>query len=244
MYRSKVLIGNVLLCYLLFTIFEFCGCKTGAYYFHSLIVPLITLMYWFAIEKRSRLFFWFLLCYSVSDVIGLLLFVVPLENEQKLYDFEYYLGNLLYIFSYLFLVIKISESLNFRDLLAYFKTHVIALLVLYVYLVFVLQGLIEDKLYEESDYYFELIYNIVSIALLPISLLNYLYNDNKKALMLFGGSLCIVFSEIIDVAHIYVLDFRVLNFLSTTFALIAFYLFYQQSKLINAPNREHFESTL
>jgi len=241
MYKSKVLIGFVLLCYLLFIVFEFSGYADTAYCFQSLIVPLITLMYWCFIEKKSKLFFGFLLFYSLSDLTSFFMFAFPFEESQKLYDFEYYFGNLMYIFSYLFLAVKIGEFLNLRELIKYFGIHILALLVLGIYLVYVLQGLIEDKLLKESDYYFELVYNIVSIGLLPISLLNYLYSDNKKALMLFVGALCIVFSEIIDVTHIYVIDFRVLNFLSATFTLVGFYLFYEQSKLNNTINRQHFK---
>ncbi|UKM63586.2 hypothetical protein GSB9_00129 [Flavobacteriaceae bacterium GSB9] len=173
--------------------------------------------------------------------MGLIIGNMPFDETRKLYDFQYYFGNLLYILSYLFLVVKICLSLNFRHIIKHFKTHVFVLLALSIYFVYVLQVVIGRDLVLESDYYFELIYNIVTILLLPLSLLNYFYKDNKKALFLFLGSLCIVFSEVMDVANIYITELSVLNFLSTTFALVAFFFYYQQSKLRNTPREQEFK---
>ena len=47
----------------------------------------------------------------------------------------------------------------------------------------------------DIDYYFELVYNIITLSLLSIALLNYFYRDNQKSLYLFLGVLCLVFSE-------------------------------------------------
>ena len=107
MYKSKVLIGFVVLCYLLFAVFEFSGFSKVAYYLHSLIVPLITLIYLLFIKDKSRLFLLFLVFYTISDIMGLIIGNMPLDETRKLYDFQYYFGNLLYILSYLFLVVKI-----------------------------------------------------------------------------------------------------------------------------------------
>lgn len=241
MSKSKVLIGFVLMCYVLFAIFEFSGYDAVAYYLHYLMVPFITLAYLFLGNKKNSLFILFLVFYSLSDLMGLLISSLPYYESQKLYDFEYYFGNLLYLLSYLFLIIKISKSINLKHVVKHFKIHIVVLTALGIYLVFVLQGVISDGLEYEGDYYFELIYNIVSVALLPLSLLNYFYRDNRKALYLFLGSLFIVFSEVMVVAHIYVKEMSILNFLSATFTLIAFYFYYQQSKFKNVGNQhKHF----
>lgn len=241
MYKSKVLVGFVIMCYLLFAIFEFSGYEKVAYYLHSLIVPLITLVYLLFANKKNNLFLLFLIFYSLSDLLGLIIGGLPFEGSQKLYDFEYYFGNLLYILSYLFLIIKISKSIKLKHIVKHFKVHVISLTALSVYLVYVLQETISAGLIIEEDYYFELIYNIVTVLLLPLSLLNYFYRDNKKALFLFMGSLFIVFAEVMDVAHIYVKEMSILNFLSTTFALVAFYFYYQQAKFRNIGSKnKHF----
>ena len=238
MYRSKVLVGFVLMCYFLFAIFEFSGNEMVAYYFNSLIVPLITILYILFIKQKSKLFLMFLICYSLSDILGIVIDRLTYDESQKLYDFEYYIGNSLYIMAYAFLVLKISKSLSFSHVLKYFKLHLVVLSILNIYLLYVLHAIINPNLVLESDFYLELTYNVVVILLLSMALLNYFYRDNKKSFYLFIGALSIVFSEIIDIAYIYVVQRSFLNFVSTTLALGAFYFFYQQSKLLNVVNEE------
>lgn len=233
MSKSKVLIGFVISCYLLFAIFEFSGNDFLAFYFNSLIVPLITILYVFFIKRKSKLFLMFLVCYSLSDILGIIIESMPYDESLKLYDFEYYLVNLLYIISYLFLIIKISKSLDFNYALKKLRIHLIVLTVLNIYLLYVLHTIINAKTVLESDYYLETVYNIVLLTLLSFALLNYFYRDNKRSFYLFLGALCIVFSEVIDVGYIYIAQRCILNFLSTTLALSAFYFFYQQSKILN-----------
>jgi hypothetical protein len=116
--------------------------------------------------------------------------------------------------------------------------HLIVLSALNVYLLYVLHAIINPNLVQENDYYLEFIYNIVVLLLLSIALLNYFYKDNKKSLYLFLGALCLVFSEVMDIAYIYVDQRCFLNFLATTLALGGFYFLYQQSKLLNVANEE------
>ena len=222
--------------YLLFAVFEFSGYEIMAYYFNSLIAPLITVLYIVFIERKSKLFLMFLICYSFPDILGLVIRNMPHDESLKLYDFQYYLGNALYILAYLLLSIKIIKSLNFKQILKYFKTHVIVLSLLNIYLLFVLHTIINPNLVRASDYYLELSYNIIVFLLLSMALLNYFYKDNKKALYLFLGALCIVFSEVLDIAYIYVDQRCSLNILATTLALGAFHFLYQQSKLLNIEN--------
>ena len=238
MFKSKVLVGFVLLCYVLFAIFEFSGYEMLAYYFHSLIVPLITVIYIFFVERKSKLFLFFLLAYSLSDVLGIVIDNIPNIEYEKLNDFEYYVGNSLYILAYIFLIIKIGKSLNFKHVIKFFKIQLIVLVALNTYLLFVLHKIINPKLVVQSDFYLELTYNVVLLTLLSLALLNYCYKDNKKSLYLFLGALCIVFSEVMDIAYIYMIQGSFLNFIATTLALGAFYFFYQQSKLFNVAAEE------
>ena len=119
-----------------------------------------------------------------------------------------------------------------------FKIHLFVLLVLNTYLIYVLQVIVKPNLVMSIDYYFELIYNIVTLLLLTVALLNYFYKDNQKALYLFLGVLCLVFSEVIDIAFIYIAQRSILSFLATTLSLIAFLLLLQQSKLLNKSRRD------
>ena len=238
MYKSKVLVGFILSCYVFFVIFEINGNDVIAYNLNALIVPLIAVTYILFIKKKRRLFFLFLIFYSTADLLGLVISNLPITVSQKFNNYEYYIGNSLYILAYALLVIKITKSLSFSHVIKNFKIHILVLSILNVYLVYVLQVIINPNLILRSDYYLELAYNIVLVLLLTIALLNYFYRDNKKSLYLFIGSICIVFSEVIDVAYLYVTQRSLLNIIGTTLALGAFYFFYQQSKLFNKKNEE------
>ena len=83
--------------------------------------------------------------------------------------------------------------------------HLIVLLVLNVYVIYVLLK-IETPHLVSYENVVEFIYNVITLLLLSVSLLNYFYKDNKKSLILFFGSLCIVFSEVIQIAYFYITD--------------------------------------
>ena len=141
------------------------------------------------------------------------------------------------VLAYVFLFVKISKSICIIHILKNFKIHIFVLAALNLYLIYVLQIIVEPNK-EIAIYYFELIYNIVTLLLLSAALLNYFYRDNQKSLYLFLGVLCLVFSEVIDIAFIYVAQRDILNILSTSLSLAAFYFLYQQSKLLNDSREE------
>jgi hypothetical protein len=78
---------------------------------------------------------------------------------------------------------------------------------------------------------FELTYNVVMLVLLTLSLIAYFYNDNIKSLSIFLGSLCIVFSEVIQIAYYYITDQDFLNFISTILFVLAFCFYYYYSRI-------------
>ena len=233
MNKSKVLIGSVLIVYILFSVFEFTGKYELSFYFDSLIIPLITLIYILYVKKKDIYFLLFLLFYTIGDFFVLGINFVSYQEGVMLFEYEYHIINSMYIIAYIFLLIKISKSLSFSHVIKNFKIHLIVLTILNVYLIYVLQVIVKPNISIDIDYYFELIYNIVTLLLLSIALLNYFYRDNHKSLYLFLGVLCLVFSEVIDIAFIYVAQRSILNFLATTLSLGAFYFLYQQSKLLN-----------
>lgn len=238
MYKSKVLIGFVFLMYILFTIYEFNGNDVVAYNFDCLMVPLIALIYVIFAKGKNIFFLLFILCYSTSDLMGMTIANMPSSEVVNLSDIDYYVGNSLFILAYVFLVVKISKSLSLLYVLRNFKIHLVVLTILNVYLVYVLQVILSPNMEMLNQYYLEMIYNIVMLLLLSVALLNYFHKDNKKSLYLFIGALCIVFSEVMQVAYFYIAERSLLNFISTTLTLVAFYFFYQQSKLLNEVNEE------
>lgn len=238
MNKSKVLVSFVLIFYALFVFFEFSGNYDLSFYFDTLLIPLITLTYILFIKNKNIYFLLFLLFYSVGDLFVLFLDFVPFNENSLLSNYQYCITNSMFIIAYIFLLVKIIKSVCILHILKNFKIHLIVLMALNVYLIYVLQLIVKPNLDIELDYYFELVYNIVTLLLLSMALLNYFYRDNQKSLFLFLGTLCLVFSEVIDIAFIYISQKSILSFLATTLSLVAFYFLFKQSKFINTPRQE------
>lgn len=223
MYKSKVLVSFVILLSLLFIIFQFNENYWMADYSRALIVPSITLLYLTNKQHKSLYFTIFLLTFSVSDLLTLFSSHLPV-------GIEYYLGNLLYIIAYLALTCEILISLNIKYILKYFKIHIVVLFLLNIYANYVLLNIINEYL-SGIELRLELLYNIFTLLLLTVSLLNYFYRDDKKGMILFLGSLCITFSEVMQIAYYYISDRDLLNVTYSLLLILAFYFFYNQSKL-------------
>ncbi|WP_406684136.1 hypothetical protein N1F78_15810 [Seonamhaeicola sp. MEBiC1930] len=239
MNKSKVLVSLVIVIYVLFTVFGFLGNETIAFTLDSLILPLVTVIYFLFFNKKTLFFSLFILCYAASDIIGLIVNFIPYDNSYSvIYKLDYYIGNTLYILSYAFLFIGICKKIDMLHILKNFKIHLIVLTALNIYLVYVLQVIVDPELELMGEYYLELVYNIIMLLLLSAALLNFFYRDNKKALYLFLGALCIVFAEVIDVAYIYISQKNLLNFFSTTLSLSAFYFFCKQMSFSDVREEE------
>jgi hypothetical protein len=226
MNKSKILGGLVLLIYALFVVFQFNDKALIAFNLRSFIFPIVALTYFLCVKEKSILFNLFLIFYASSELLDL----ISPEMDDVLY---YLLGNSLYILAYLMLIIEICKSLSFSQLFKNFSIHLIVLTALSIYIVYVLQVIVHSYLELNYQYFMELTYNSVMLLLLSSSLLNYFYRDNKKSLYLFIGSLLIVFSEVMSFAYLYVSSHYSLNLIVVSLALLAFYFFYQQSKLNN-----------
>jgi len=231
MYKSKVLIGFIVLAYTLFVIFQFGGDELMASSFSSVIFPLIALLYFVSVKPKTLFFSLFLLCYSLSELAFFIIDLIP-------YLYFYYIGNILSMLSYTFLLLEVCKSVCGFYVLKNFKFHIIVLTGLNIYIAYILQEAINPYLELTTEYLIEITYNIVMLLLLSISLLNYFYKDDKKSLFFFFGALSIVFSEVINVAYLYVAHHNLLNFVSVTLFLLAFYFLFLQSKLENVKVEE------
>jgi hypothetical protein len=224
MNKSKILAGGVLLVYLAFTVSQFSDHHYLATIFDALILPLITIIYLQSENKKKLLFVIFLFAYSISDLMVFVVDYIP-------YKYYYYIGNGLYIVAYVVLLVKILKTLSFFHVIKNYKLHLVVLIALNIYIAYVLQVIVNPYVSMTNEYFVEIVYNIVMLLLLSASLLSYFYRDDKKSLYMFLGSLSIVFSEVIGVAYMYVAEQNLLNFLSTTLTVLAFYFFCKQSKL-------------
>lgn len=221
---SKALISFIALTYILFIGFEFFGDSLIAMQISASIIPLIALLYFVSVEKRTLFFSMFLICYATSE----LMLFAKIEINYKMY---YYICNTLCVIAYVFLLLEVYKSINFKEVLKKFKTQVIVLFFLSLYMGYVLFKIISPSLRISVEYFLEITYNVLILLVLSVSLLNYFYKDDKKSLYLFLGALCIVFSEVINIAYIYIAQQNALNFMLVSLFVLAFYFLYQQSKL-------------
>ncbi len=224
MSKSKVLAGIVVLVYIAFVISQFSNHHILATIFDAFILPLITFAYFQSNIKKNIFFIIFLVSYSIADLMVFVMDYIP-------YLWYYYTANGLYIVAYTTLFIKVFKSLSFIEIIKNYKLHVIVLIALNIYIGYVLQIIINPHVAVFNQYFIEILYNIVMLLLLSASLLSYFYKDDKKSLFLFLGSLSIVFSEVISVAYLYVAQQDLLNFLSTTLTMLAFYFYCKQASL-------------
>ena len=229
--KSKFLLGVVAIVYALYVYFQFQNEIVVSNVLRIFILPTITLLYFLTVKRKSLYFTLFLVLNASSD---LLMLVEPYVSNNV----NYYLGNSLYILSYSFLLLEVCKSVCVFHVIKNFKIHIIVLTILNIYIIYVLHVIVDPRLGQTNQLYIEIVYNVVMLLALSLPLVNYFYRDNVKSLYLFLGAMCLVFSEVIWVAYIYISASIFLNILSTSLYVIAFYFFYRQSQLFNTNRSE------
>lgn len=228
--KTNFLIGCIVLLFVAFAVFEF-----NQLYFYSdisksLIVPVFAILYFVSVPKKSPYFTWFLVLFSISE---LSMFMEYFIETDEMFDLYYLIGNCLYIYAYCLLFYDVYRTLDMKKIFKNFAIHLLVLTILNIYIIYVLLTIVNPYVSGSFLFVVELIYNIVMLLLLTISLIGYFYNDNKKSLLIFFGSICIVFSEVIQVAYFYISDKELLNLSQTLLLVLAFCFFYFQSKIQN-----------
>lgn len=194
-----------------------------------LIVPFITFLYLLSKQEKPIFFTLFLVVYSVSDLINII-------DQDKLYEIIYFTCNTLYIISYVFLLFEVLKSISIKIVLKKFPIHIGVLFLLNIYIIFVMTTIINPIDFETDHINYvrviEHLYNFVLLSLLSMSFLNYLFLESYKSLLLFVGCLLITFSEFLLIGYYYLTEeMEVLGFISTLLNIVAFILFYNQSKI-------------
>src|SRR5690554_2111928 len=104
--KSNIIIVVIVFLCISFTLFQ----VKDEYYIsnvsRALIVPLISVLYFANTKVRSPYFSWFLLIYSFSELI---VFVEQFLDSTLQLHIYYFIGNLLYILAYLFLLVRSEE---------------------------------------------------------------------------------------------------------------------------------------
>ncbi|TYB79657.1 hypothetical protein [Bizionia myxarmorum] len=233
MKQTNIVLFFIIALCVAFTFFQISGKEYLSNMSKALIAPLFTVLYFINVQERSRYFMLFLLVFSFSELSVFVEYSAVFGKLKR--NLVYVIGNSLYIVAYCFLIAEVFKTINVRNVLKNYFIHIIVLMVLSIYISYVLLTIVNPRFTytEESLIIIELVYNIVMLLLLMVSIISYFYNDNKKTLFLFLGSICIVFSEVIQIAYFYVTDQDVLNIVQTLLFVMAFTFFYFQSKVKN-----------
>ncbi|WP_053992592.1 hypothetical protein [Mangrovimonas sp. TPBH4] len=192
------------------------------------MLVLLSILYAVSVKNKRKFFFLFLLAFTLSDIINFITW--DFSTEEGGFDY-YYLGNGLYILSYLFLVIKLLGSINLPEVARKLPVQILVLFILDCFCVVIVTNTTKDEL-GVYPYVLEFVYNAVIMLLLSLALLNFIYKDDKKSMNFLIGSICIVFSEVIQLAYFYISEANILNVISSVFLVMAFLFLYRQSRLI------------
>ena len=231
MQNKKLLLGIVTVFTVTFFSLQIFNQEILAGIVRGLILPVLIYLYCSVSKERSSFFFWFLVCYAVSEFLGM--FEYYAADYLWVDNARYYGGNIMYISAYMFLILEIIRSMNLKTVFGRYAIHFIILLALDIYCVVLVSQISyssENFLQELPDIIIEVIYNIVIMLLLTFALINYISKDSKKAMNLLLGSICFVISEVVQVAYFYVDDdMNILGVVYTFMLIVAFIFLYIQS---------------
>ncbi|WP_040253696.1 hypothetical protein [Psychroserpens mesophilus] len=220
----------ILVLSLFFLGLQFKGLEIEAAGVRALAVTLLLFLYVLRIKDKHPFFLLFLIFFAISEILNYVTWVVDIDISSEI-DYFYYVGNSLYIIAYFFLIARIAVDMNFRKAFLKFPVQIGLLAILGLFFVYFVSDTTRKEL-TINEYYLELLYNAVVMFLMAIALVNYMYRDDKKSMNLLIGTICIMFSEVIQLAYFYIAaDFNLLNVLCSMFLVFAFLFFYLQSRL-------------
>ncbi|MFC0604536.1 hypothetical protein [Winogradskyella pulchriflava] len=218
--------------------FEVEGSAVGA-----ISLVLLAILYCIWTKNKTKFFFWFLVTFMVAQLLSYAAYYAPEVDEIKV-DYYYYGANILYIISYLFLITRIVTELKFKAVFKELAIPIVVLIVLDVFCVTLVTDTAQRAL-SVYEYSLEFVYNAVIMVLLSVALINYMYRNDNKSILFLIGSICIVFSEIIQLAYYYILEDKNLGFIYSFFLVVAFIFFYIQSQLqFTGPEPTYYDEQL
>ncbi|MCD2259280.1 hypothetical protein [Psychroserpens luteolus] len=244
MYLSKILGIILILLSILFLGLQSLGKEFDAFGVKALAMTVLIILYFVNVKQKHILFILFLVTYAAAEIHNYFTYnLFPPENAT--YDIHYLIGNGLYISAYLFLIARILSIMNFRKAILRFSMQTLLLFALGIFVVYMITDLSKEGIGIDYGYTVEMVYNSIIMFLVCLALVNYMYNDSKKSMNLLIGSICIVFSEVIQIAYYYISDFdNTLSVIYSFFLVGAFVFFYLQSRLVqeyNAVYEQHQE---
>jgi len=179
----------------------------------------------------NKYFFYFLVTFTLAQLINGFSYYGYVIGINSFDIYYYYTVNILCILAYVFLIVRILKDLNLKELLKQFPIPIFILIILDIFCVSIITATTETRL-TLYEYTLEYTYNAIVMVLLSVSLIGYMYRNDNKSMLLLIGSICIVFSEIIQLAYYYILqENNDLGFIFSFFLVVAFVFLYVQSQL-------------
>ena len=219
--KLRLVTGLLIVIACLFLVGVLLDLETMANLSRAFILPFFVYLFFTESKITSKFFALFLIFCAFAEGVKVVLY---LDNALLAN-----VSNIAYILGYVSLLIYISQSIKVKRLFTKFKLPIIVLAIFNFYLIFVLNQMIlaDDTITVYTlEFLIECTYNICILLVLSFSLINYLYHDSRKGLTLFLASVCIVFSEMVQVAYIYVSSEYILSVTYSILLIVGFYLIY------------------
>ena len=229
MKKDKTLKVSLVAFALLFLVLQLFGYEIQASGVRAVLLVLLMILYRISVYKKQLFFYLFLSFFCLGDIVTFINWLVS-KFDVGLLGQIYLIGNCCYILAYTMLIVYVFKKLQFKKVFPRFLFHVLVLIVLDVLFVINITETATGAL-ETYEYWVEFIYNSLLMILLSLTLLNVAQNENKRSMSLLIGAICIVFSEVIQMAYFYVSDNNILNILSALFIMTAFGCLYFHSIL-------------
>ena len=231
--NKKIILTLLIFSALLLLVFQIIEEDSLGFIVRAIAFPLLTLLYYIKTKDKKSSFFYFLLFFSISELLGV--FIYMAHKYTLVNDLMYYIRNSLYIIAYAFLFIKIATTINFKENYKRLWFPGLILLFLSIYIIIYMSSITlnSDSFGDVKwyDYVLVITYNTIIKFLLTAALLSYLSKDSKKRIILFFGVLCIVFSEMIQIASFYLVSQKVLDITHTLLIILGFSFLYFQFEL-------------
>ncbi|WP_040279965.1 hypothetical protein [Psychroserpens damuponensis] len=227
---SKILGLILLLLSILLLSLELNNLEQSAIGVKAIAMCLLILLYTIVVVKRNKFFMLFLLTFTVALCLDYFSYDVVWSYNQI--DVYYVVCNGLYVLAYIFLTLRIFYLINVIKSTTKYPIQTLSLMFLGVFVVYMITDLTTSNSDSVDVNIVQIIYITVIVFMMCLSVMNYIYNDSKKSMILLSGTVMIVFSEVIQMAYYFLTDLQnALNIIYSFLTITAFAMFYFQSKL-------------
>lgn len=141
----------------------------------------------------------------------------------------YHSVNGLYIIAYSCLIYFLFTRLDISLVWQKLKYFILVLSAFLAFFMFYLNDIMLDErgmVLWSFSFFIETLYNFIILLLLVLSFINFLYYDSKKGLLLFLACILLVFSEMIQLTYIYIINNEFLFILMSVFRVLGLFAMY------------------